>query len=219
MGAADFFTGGATIPAHASMAASDLARIGGGGAGAASQSAAQNRGVMAALLRDAAADREDQLLQREAEKRTAQSDAYKKAMLADFLGNWRPANRPGGVPTISFTDGPSGEARDVSSVLFNQARGRLNLDDLQNPTGMPQYQALMDDPRFTKLLSPSKWEKTGGIMSILGPMLGSVLEGVGNSTGSGGGGYQDAGDFFGQFSRPSGYQQAEDFFGKYSNRA
>jgi hypothetical protein len=169
------FTGGASLAFQpAASAAGGIFDSIGKGAGAASQAAANNRGTEAELLKDAKDDLERQLIAREVEKRAAQGDSYRKAMSASQMLQWRPAQRPLGVPNISFTQGPGILGAQASGELYKQAMNRMKAPDLKAQSGLPAYQSLMDDPRFAKTLKPGIWERLGGIASFLSPIIGQI---------------------------------------------
>lgn len=172
------FTGGLSIPIG--NAIGEMTEGVGRGAGAAAQGAAQNRGSKAELMMDAQSDLERQLLAREEEKRSAQMDAYRKAMYGANNIQWQQAQRPAGVPMIQFTRGPGDMGRMAGGELYSQAMRRMLQPDLVNPTGMPEYKPLMDPAQmqkeFQKSLSPGFWEKLGGYGGFAGPAVGSFMK-------------------------------------------
>lgn len=145
------------------------------GLGRYSAGAAANRGTQAERLLDTQKTLEEQLIAREQEKRAAQSDAYSKAMRADLAKNWKPATRPGNIPTISFTSGPSAEARGVSDELFKQAAARMKAPDLQNQTGMPTYKDPTQDPELRRTQRPGIGERLSGYGAAALPLVGALL--------------------------------------------
>jgi hypothetical protein len=109
------------------------------------------------------------------EGRTAQSDAYLKALKSALVMNMRDASfsRPEGIPNISFSGGarPSAlgaQGKEAASVLNNQA--------LQSLMGGSKFDAL---PALEKF-SPSALPKAGLLEKITGAagMIGGALKGA-----------------------------------------
>lgn len=160
------FTGGASMTALPFLDAI------GKGAGAASQSAAQNRGTQAELHMDLQDQLENQLLSREFNTRAAQEAARKQSVMGDLAANWSPAARPTGIPTISF-GGPSARGQSAGSELFEQAMSRLRQPDIAQQTGMPAFKDLSKDPKFQKTQKSGFLEKLGGVAGFAAPIIGA----------------------------------------------
>lgn len=171
------FTGGASL---AAMPMIDAVSKGLGGA---SQAAASNRGTKAEMMMDQNSDLERELLAREMNSRQARNDAYQGAIRADMAQTWKPATRPGNIPTISYGGGLSPEGLDAVRTAANQYRGRLGAADLQSPSGMPSYRNLAQDKDYQKTQKSGIWEKIAGIASAALPVAGMAMGGMG------GGGY------------------------------
>ena len=168
-GVAAPFTGGASLAAIPAIDA--FGKAAGGGA----QAMASNRGTKAELLMDSQKALEEQLLARELEKRQAGSDAYKKSIMASLAANWQSPSGPPGVTPVRF-GGPNGPGNDMNRMaggeMFGQSMRRLLQPDLVNPTGMPAYQSMMDNPAFKKTMNPGILEKLLGIASVAAPVAG-----------------------------------------------
>lgn len=177
------FTGGASA---AGLKAALPAILGGAGAalGGMSGAASQNRGEQDALninrdalrLREAemqeraGLDRADLELRQRAEGRTAESDAYGKAMQGSLAKNLQDVSFSGGfrgnVPKMSFSGGlrPSAfgaEGKEAGAVLNNLAMQRLLSGG--DPLSMPAM------PERVSLSEPGKasfWEKLAGPLSM-----------------------------------------------------
>lgn len=143
------------------------------GLAGASQAAASNRGTQAELALDQNSDLEKQLLAREEDKRRAQTQAYNAAQTGDRAATWQPLSRPAGVP--GSYQGSSAGSQGAGSELFNQAMARMKAPDLQNPTGMPAYKNLANDPTFQSNLKPGTMENITGYGSWLTPLIGTLL--------------------------------------------
>lgn len=149
------------------------------GLGSYSQAQASNRGTNAELQLDANSALERELIAREQEKRTAQNDAYQNQIRGSLASNWQSPQAPrSGINVVRF-GGPNGPANDQTRAagagLYSQATARLQAPDLQNQTGMPTYNNLMQNPLFTQNLKAGKGEKLAGIGSALTPLAGALL--------------------------------------------
>jgi hypothetical protein len=199
-------TGGASVPAsimsEAGALTSELAnsplRMVGTAAGSAADTAALNRGVRAAVLRDVKQDQEDavtgrlsnlesQLLARQAETRAARSDALRNLLRSDAILNQGSMVLPEGIPAFDFGLQPVGaRARSALEQVLAQSQGRLSADDLSDVSGMPAYtpldpyQPLMEDKKlaesFRDQLTPSKWEKAGNAAAVVSPFMQMILD-------------------------------------------
>lgn len=150
-----------------------------GATGGAAQSMAHNRGTSAELMLDANSDLERQLIAREEEKRAAQNNAYQNTIRGSMAMNWQPTQAPrAGINVVRF-GGPQGpanpQAQAAGSQLYNQSSARLNLPDLQNPTAMPNYRNMLEDPEFRKNLNAGGLEKGFGLASALSPLAGALI--------------------------------------------
>lgn len=168
------FTGGASL---AAMPAIDAL-------GKATGAAAANRGAADTeqLRRDQLAlegrqQLENMLASRSqrdlAERNAAKADLYR----ANYAQNWKPAQRPGNVPMISFSQGPG--------TMLQEALGRQASDSsarLQHPmfdiSGAPKLGLWTPTPPK----KPSIWERFGNIASFAAPIVGGLM-GRGNGNG------------------------------------
>lgn len=149
------------------------------GMGGASQAMASNRGTAAELQLDANSSLERELLAREEEKRKAQAQAYQNMIRGSMAANWQPAQAPrAGINVVRF-GGPNGPANDqaksAGQQLYDQGKSRMGLSDLANPTELPNYHNLMQDPEFLKNLKAGKLEKIFGIGSAVSPIASALL--------------------------------------------
>jgi hypothetical protein len=97
------------------------------------------------------------------EGRASQNDAYKNALLSALALNTRDvsANRPAGVPTISFSGGARPSAIGPEGRAAAQLMNRRSLDTLTNPAALT---ALPEMASFT----PSALPKASGADTALG---------------------------------------------------
>lgn len=140
--------------------------------GASAQSQAANRGTMAELMLDQNSDLERQLLAREQEKRDAQSNSYSNMMMGQHAANWEPRAGPYAPTQVKPM---SAEQKAAGTQLYEQALKRMNMPDLQNPTGMPDYNNLSKNPEFQNTLHSGKLEKAAGIGSWAVPLAAQLL--------------------------------------------
>lgn len=157
------------------------------------KSSAQNRGAHteAQIDRDviaqrAASDYENAQqnrakldLDRRDEAAKLQADAWKKALTSSLALNWKPANRPEGVPNISFVGDGIGVQGRAAAEALNKAV-MLKLLSGEKFDQLPPLQ------RFTPAPIPeaSTWEKIAG---FLGPSL-TVAGAIAKASKSAGGG-------------------------------
>lgn len=141
--------------------------------GNASQASAQNRGTQAEIGLDMNDQLERQLINREEEKRKAQSSAYKNAMLGDRASTWAPLARPEGISGSYQPMSQAGKA--AGSELYKQAMARMSAPDLQDQGGMPAYKNLSTDPEYAKNLKPGIAERVAGAGSWALPLVSAVL--------------------------------------------
>lgn len=167
------FTGGASLTA--------LPMIDGisNALGSGAQSAASNRGTKAELMLDQNSDLERQLIAREEEKRSAQGNAYRNAMLGSRAATWKPSARPSGVPG-SYAQTNAQGANLAGNELFKQAMLRMQAKDMQDQSGMPAYRNLANDKDFKKTMNPGFLEKLAGFGSAVTPLVGAAFGGGGN---------------------------------------
>lgn len=161
-GALAFGTGGASL----AMPGVGLASMVGDATSAASKSMASNRGAKTAAMLDQDRLLEEQLLAREAEKRHAQSSAYRSAMVGSHGVNYAPSMRPAGVPGSYQSTATTPEGRAAAGTLYSEGMRRLLQPDLVSGTTNPIL--AQDKQRLNLPLDPSVWEK---ILGIAGPML------------------------------------------------
>lgn len=147
------------------------------GTGGAAQSMANNRGTMAEIMLDANTELERAMIARELEKRNAQSHAYNSQMTGQLAQNFRPAPRMDPRMGASYTTGSTPEQVLAGRALEQQGRERMAQPDIANPTGMPKYRNMMEDPEFLKALKPGIGEKILGWASGLAPFAGLFGEG------------------------------------------
>jgi hypothetical protein len=167
-GVAAPFTGGASLSAIPAI--DGISK----GLASGSQAAASNRGTKAEIMMDQNAQLEQQLLAREQEKRQAQAQAYRAAMMGNYAQNYKPLSRPSGVPGTYEATAGTGE---LGKILQKQAMTRLGASDLNNMTGMQPYRNLANYEQFKKTLDPGFWEKLSGIGSVAAPILGGIFGG------------------------------------------
>jgi hypothetical protein len=144
--------------------------------GALGQSMTQNRGMQTAAnqqrdalgiqaqnsYQNALLNRAQLELAQKQDQRTAQSDAYQKALRSAVLLNWSPVARPSGVANISFVPNVGSEGRSAAETLNRQAQmALLNGEDLSPLPTIDKYQV-------TATPQPSTLEK---LTNVLGPGL------------------------------------------------
>lgn len=149
----------------------------GNGLARSAQAQAMNRGTQAELMLDQNDALERQLLAREQEKRSAQSNAFRNMIIGDRAQTWEPLARPDrinpeGRPAYAGMT-PAGKA--AGGQLFQQALQRMQSPDLQNQTGMPAYNDLSKNKQFTDTQHAGLGEKAAGIGSWGVPLMNALL--------------------------------------------
>ncbi len=163
---ASFIPGGSLVKDGIKAAMPAIAGGVGAAAGAASQSAAHNRGTrIDAGLEEEKANQlrqkqyMDSLVAREQEGRVGANDAFKNVQRAEYLGGAQGYTPKNGLPSYGF--GP--KAATANEQAAAQAMSSTALSRLQNGNPIPEVK---DPGRYQidpKNLNAGFWEKLGGI--------------------------------------------------------